>query len=93
MAIHNVVFLTKKIKDLSAINAYQKRQQEIPYSYIANGNVLTTEDKQHQIKKDHIADKFVFSGVIMQAFGRAPPKCSICSSTKHNFKVCLTRTV
>ena len=91
MAMHNAALLANEIKDLRAMSARQKRKRETHRSYIASGGVLTAEEGQERAKKARIADKAVLSGVAAQASGRAPPRCSLCSSLEHNARVCPTR--
>ena len=91
MAMHNAALLASEIKDLRAMSARQKGKRETPRSYIASGGVLTAEEGQDRVKKARIADKAVLSGVTTQASGRAPPRCSMCSSLEHNARVCPTR--
>ena len=91
MAMHNAAFLASKIKDLRAMSARQKRKRETSRSYIANGRVLITEERQGRVKRAQVADKAVLSRVATQASGRAPPRCSMCSSLEHTARVCPTR--
>ena len=91
MAMHNAALLASEIKDLQAMSARQKRKRETPRSYIASGGVLTAEEGQDRVKRAQVADKAVLSGVAAQASGRAPPRCSMCSSLEHNARVCPTR--
>ena len=93
MAMHNVALLASEIKDLRAMNARQKRKREAPRSYIASGGVLTAEEGQERIKKARIADEAVLNKVNARASGRAPSRCSMCSSLEHNARVCPTRVV
>ena len=91
MAMRNAAFLASEIKDLRAISKHQKRKRKTPRSYIANGGVLTTEERQDRVKRAQVADKAVLSRVTTQASGRAPPRCSMCSSLEHTARVCPTR--
>ena len=92
MAMHNAAFLASEIKDLRAMSARQKCKRETPRSYIANnGGVLSAEEGQNRIKRARVTDKAVSSKVAAQASGRAPPKCSMCSSLENNARVCPTR--
>ncbi len=91
MAMHNAAFLASEIKDLRAMSARQKRKRETPHSYIASGGVLTAEEGQDRVRRARVTDKAVLSGVAAQASGRAPSRCSMCSSLKHNARVCPTR--
>ena len=84
MAMHNVALLASEIKDLRAMSARQKRKRETPRSYIASGGVLTAEEGQDRAKRAREADEAVSSGVAARASGRAPPRCSMCSSLEHN---------
>ena len=91
MAMYNAALLANEIKDLRAMNARQKRKREAPHSFIASGGVLTAEEGQERVKRARIADEAVLNEVSRRASGRAPPKCSMCSSLEHNARVCSTR--
>ncbi|SLM36159.1 conserved hypothetical protein [Lasallia pustulata] len=93
MAMHNAALLASEIKDLRAMNARQKRKREAPRSYIASGGVLTAEEGQERVKRARIADEAVLDKVSARAFGRAPSRCSMCSSLEHNARVCPTRVI
>jgi len=93
MTMHNAALMTSEIKDLRVMSAHQKRKREAPRSYIASGGVLTAEEGQEQVKRAQIADEAVLNKVSAQAFGRAPSRCSMCSSLEHNARVCPTRVI
>ena len=93
MAMHNAALLASEIKDLRAMSARQKRKRETPRLYIASGGALTAEEGQDRVKRARVADIATLSRVTTQASGRAPPKCSMCSSLEHTARVCPTRIV
>ena len=81
VAMHNAVPLAR------IYGLRQKHKRELPRSYIATGGVLTAEEGQDRVKRARGADKAVLSGIAAQASGRAPPKCSVCSSLVIVWKV------
>lgn len=91
MAMHNAAFLASEIKDLRAMSGRQKRKRETPRSYIASGRILTAEEGQDRVRRARVTDKAILSEVAAQASGRAPSRCSMCSSLEHNARICPTR--
>lgn len=91
ISIYNVALSVSKINDLWTISACQKQKQKISQWHIANRRVLTTEERQNQVKGAQITDEAVLSEVGTQASGHESPRYSICSSLKHNVRIYLIR--
>ncbi len=91
MAMHNVAFLVSEIKDLRAMSARQKRKRETSRSYIASEEILIAKKEQNRVRRARIINKVVLSEIAAQASNRALSRCNMCSSLKHNARVCLTR--
>lgn len=92
MAMQNAALLTSENAQLRAANARQKRKRATKRTYIATGGVLTVAEGIHRVGNSNIEQQSAVDGrveaVPSQPKRRAPPKCSICSSTEHNARTC-----
>ena len=88
MAMHSAVLLTEENRQLRAENERQKKKRVKRRSYIATGGVLTVQEglnRSQMVDIEHVEEP---TSIPQEPRIRAPPRCSICSSLKHNARVC-----
>jgi uncharacterized protein YdeI (YjbR/CyaY-like superfamily) len=91
MAMHNVVLLADKNKQLQAANERQKKKRAVRRSYVAKGGVLTVQEGLDQLQT---ADVDIIGRVVGQPVElqiRAPRTCSMCKSLVHTARKCPLR--